>query len=73
MVTHGPSGVPSRPGIRLGNEVERPKMSQIAAHNANAYRRRVAAKGACGGAHPVTRPCGPPVIGGVSAGVSRPP
>jgi hypothetical protein len=44
MVTHGSSGVPSRSGVQLGDEVERPKRSQIAAHNANAYQLRVAAK-----------------------------
>jgi hypothetical protein len=71
MVTHGPSGVPSRTGVRLGDEDERPRNSQITAHNASAYRRRVAAKGACGGAQPVTRTREPPVIGGVPAGVSR--
>jgi hypothetical protein len=71
MATHGPSGVPSRPGVRLGDEVERFRRSKIVAHNANAYQRRVAAKGACEGAQPMTRPSGPPVIGGVPAGVSR--
>jgi hypothetical protein len=59
MVTHGPSGVSSRPGVRLGKEVERFRRSKIAAHNANAYKRRVAAKEACGGTQPVTRPRGP--------------
>jgi hypothetical protein len=73
MVAHGPCGVPSRPGVRLGEQIERLKRSQISAHNANAYQRRVAAKGACGGAQPVTRPRGPPVTLGVPAGVSRPP
>jgi hypothetical protein len=66
MVTRGPSGVPSRTGVRLGNE-ERSKRLQIAARNASAYQRRVAAKGACGGAQPVACPCGPPVIGKVHA------
>jgi hypothetical protein len=72
-VTHRPNGVPSRPGGRLRNEVERFKRSQIAAHNANAYRRRVAAKGACEGAKPVTRPRGQQVIGGAPVSVCRPP
>jgi hypothetical protein len=71
MLTHGPSGVPSRPGVRLGDEVIRLRRSQIAAHNTNAYRRRVAAKGACGGAQPVTRPRGPPV-GNITAPPSVP-
>jgi hypothetical protein len=71
MATYGPSGVPSRPGVRLGDEVERFRRSKIAAHNANAYQRRVSVKGACEGAQPLTRPSGSPVIGGVSAGVSR--
>jgi hypothetical protein len=71
MVTHGPSGVPSRPGVRLGGEVEQFE-TKISAHNASAYQRRVAAKGACEGAQPVVRPRGPPVTGGVPAGVSRP-
>ena len=48
MVTHAPSGVLSRTGVGLGGEVERPKRSQITAHNANAYQRRVAAKEASG-------------------------
>jgi hypothetical protein len=42
MVTHGPSGVPSRLGLRLGDQVERFKRSKIVAYNANAYQRRVA-------------------------------
>jgi hypothetical protein len=71
--THAPSGVPSRPGVWLGGKVKRFNRSQITAHNANAYTRRVAAKGARGGAQPVMHPCGQPVIGGVPAGVSRPP
>ena len=50
MVTHGPSGVPSQPGVRLGDEVEQFRRSQIGAHNATAYKRRVAAKEAAGGA-----------------------
>ena len=73
MVTHGTSGVPSRPGFRLDKNAERLMRLKIAAHNANAYQRRVASKGACGGAQPVARPRGPPVIGGVPTGVSRPP
>jgi hypothetical protein len=60
MVAHGPSGVPSRPGVRLGDDVEQLKRLQIAVYNANAYQRRVAAKGAAGGAQPMTRPHGPP-------------
>jgi hypothetical protein len=36
IVAHGPSGVPSRFGVRLGDEGERFRRSQIAAHNANA-------------------------------------
>jgi hypothetical protein len=64
MATHGPSVVPSRPGVRLGDEVERFKRSQIAAHNATAYQRRVAAKGARGGAQPVTHPQPPLGSGG---------
>jgi hypothetical protein len=73
MVTHGTSGVPSRPGVRLDKNAERLMRLKIAAHNANAYQRRVASKGACGGAQPVARPRGPPVTGGVPTGVSRPP
>ena len=72
MATHGPGVVPSRPGVRLGEKVERFE-TQIALYNASAYQRRVAAKGACGGAQPVVRPRGPPVIGGVPAGMSGPP
>jgi hypothetical protein len=71
MVAHGPGGVPSRTGVRLGDEVEWSKRSQIATHNAKAFQRRVAAKGACGGAQAVMRPRGPLVIGGTPAGVSR--
>jgi hypothetical protein len=73
MVAHGPSRVPSRTGVRLGDQVERLKRSQITARNAKVYQRRVAAKRACGGALPVARPRGPPMIGGVPVGVSRPP
>jgi hypothetical protein len=73
MVTHWPSGIPSRPVVRLSSGIELLKRFQSAAHNARAYQRWVASKGAAGGAQPATRPCGPPVIGGVSAGVSRPP
>jgi hypothetical protein len=71
MVTHGPSGVPSRTGVWLGDKVKGSKRSRITARNANAYRRRVAAKGNCGGAESATRPRGPPVTGGVPAGVNR--
>jgi hypothetical protein len=54
MVPHAPSGVLSRSGVRLGDEVERPKRSKIAAHNANDYQRRVAAsdRGSSGGCEP---------------------
>ena len=66
-MVHGPSGVPSRPGSR--DDVEQLKR----AHNASAYKRRMAAKGAAGGAQHMTRPRGPPAIREVPAGVSRPP
>jgi hypothetical protein len=56
MVVPGPSGVPSRPGVRLGDDVKRLKRLKIEVHSANAYRRRVAAKGAAGGARPMARP-----------------
>jgi hypothetical protein len=49
MVAHGSSGVTSRPGVRPGYDAERLKRLQIAVHNATAYQRRVAAKGAAGG------------------------
>jgi hypothetical protein len=62
-----PSGVPCRPGER--DDAERIKRTR----NASAYKRRVAAKGAAGGAQPLARPRGPLVTGGVPAGVSRPP
>ena len=62
-----PSGVPCRPGER--DDAERIKRTR----NASAYKRRVAAKGAAGGAQPMTRPRGPPAIREVPAGVSRPP
>jgi hypothetical protein len=70
------SSAVSGPGLRaqfLEQLVERFRWLQIAAYNAIVYKRRVAAKGAYGGAKPVTRPGGPPVTGGVPAGVSRPP
>jgi hypothetical protein len=54
------SGAPSRLGGR--DDAERLKSVQIAIHNANAVQRRVAVKGAAGGAQPVMRPRGPPVI-----------
>jgi hypothetical protein len=66
-MVHGPSGVPSRPGDC--DDLERLKRLQ----NASAYQRRVAAKGAAGGAQLVTRPRGPPVTEGVPASASRPP
>jgi hypothetical protein len=71
--TSGTSGVPSRPGVWLDEDAERLKRLQIAAYNASAYQHRVASKGVCGGAQPVTRPRGPPVIGGIPTGVSQPP
>jgi hypothetical protein len=49
-VAHGPSEISSRPGVRPGDDAERLKRLQSAVHNAYAYRRRVAAKGAAGGA-----------------------
>jgi hypothetical protein len=73
MVARGPNKVPSRPGVRPGDDAERPQGLQLAVHNACVYQRRVAAKGAAGGAQLTTRPRGPPVIGGVPAGMSRPP
>jgi hypothetical protein len=73
MVAHGSSGFPSRPGNRPCGDVERLKKLQIAVNNASAYQRRVAAKGAAGGAQPLARPRGPRVIGGVPAGVGRSP
>ena len=70
MVARGPSVVPSRPGGR--GDLERLKRFQIAVHNASACacQRRVAAKGAAGSAQPVRLSRGPPVTGGVPAGVS---
>jgi hypothetical protein len=55
MVVHGPSKVTTRPGVRLGDDAERLKRLQIAVHNANAHLRRMAAKGAAGGAQPMAR------------------
>jgi hypothetical protein len=54
MVARGPSVVPSRPGGR--GDLERLKRFQIAVHNASACacQRRVAAKGAAGGAQPAS-------------------
>jgi hypothetical protein len=40
MVACGPSGVPSRPGVRLGDDVEQLKRLQIAVQNASAYQRQ---------------------------------
>jgi hypothetical protein len=48
MVAHGPSGVPSRPGVRLGDDAGWLKRLKIAVHNTRAYQRRVAAKRAAG-------------------------
>jgi hypothetical protein len=64
----GTSGVPSRPGGH--GDVERLKRLKIAVRNATAFQRRLAVIGAAGCAQPVTRPHGPPVIGGVPAGMA---
>jgi hypothetical protein len=65
------SFVPSRPGYRPSNHVERLKRLQLAIHDTNTYQRRVAAKGAAAGAQPMTRLRGPPMTGGILTVVSR--